>query len=626
MNDHRRQGRANPPHTAAMQWAKCSAAGVSGTSGWVSNNSSMSGGLSGQAAIATSPRVSGWPSSGSGTMLTPSEWRRMVSAASVSQHTTRVGGGTPAGANNALMPACAALPIGWVSTHSRDARARADGSASTGWPSRTTMRCAAVSNRQQPSELELVLADLAHVGGHHGEVQRSVAQPWQHPQHQPLDELKLYMAVALPEPLEGLAQCGERQDRRQRHPQQAVVAAVGLAQIVLRQCHLPADHPRPRQQAQTGVGEHHAAGPAYQQRRGSRLLEQAHRLGDGGLRQVQGPRRRTDAALVDDSQEHLQLLQLHAALSVTSILDIVRASVQSSPCTRRLLGQRDDNRRCSRQVQNDIQKALGQPQVVDNVGGVGGALGVQKMLGSTDGHTLLLGSPLGLIIPPLTIANVKYKPGDLRMVAQLVKAPMVLVARKDLPANNVEELLALAATRKDKPLTLANTGPGGMFHLVGEKFSQATGVEFVHVPYRGSAPAMGDLMGGQVDLMFTIFAGPIPATLADGKLKAIGLATARPLARFPQIGALGAHPKLAGFEFDSWAGVQVPRNMPEDVAQRLNKALYEVISQPQTRQAFENVGNIVVAPTSLADLDRLYQAEIARYQAIAKSINLQLQP
>ena len=156
MNDHRRQGRANPPHTAAMQWAKCSAAGVSGTSGWVSNNSSMSGGLSGQAAIATSPRVSGWPSSGSGTMLTPSEWRRMVSAASVSQHTTRVGGGTPAGTNNALMPACAALPIGWVSTHSRDARARAYGSASTGWPSRTTMRCAAVSSRRSLNSSSLI--------------------------------------------------------------------------------------------------------------------------------------------------------------------------------------------------------------------------------------------------------------------------------------------------------------------------------------------------------------------------------------------------------------------------------------------------------------------------------------
>ncbi len=279
----------------------------------------------------------------------------------------------------------------------------------------------------------------------------------------------------------------------------------------------------------------------------------------------------------------------------------------------------------ARQIQNDTQKALGQPLIVENIGGVGGALGVQKMLTGTDGHTLLLGSPLELIIPPLTLATVKYKPTDLRMVAQLVKAPLVLLARKDLPANTIEELLALAAQRKGKPLTMANTGPGSMFHLVGEKFAQATGIELIHVPYRGSAPAMGDLMGAQVDLMFTIFAGPVPTTISDGKLKAIGLATAQPLPRFPQIGALAAHPKLGGFEFDSWAGVQVPRNTPEDVAQRLNKALYDAMANPQTRQAFESTGNVVVPPMSLAELDRTYQSEITRYQAIAKSINLQPQ-
>ncbi len=279
----------------------------------------------------------------------------------------------------------------------------------------------------------------------------------------------------------------------------------------------------------------------------------------------------------------------------------------------------------ARQVQNDVQRALAQPLVIENIGGVGGALGVQKMLMGSDGHTALLGSPLELIIPPLTLASVKYKPTDLRLVAQLVKAPLVLVARKDLPANTVDELLALAAQRKGQPLTMANTGTGSMFHLVAERFAQATGSEFIHVPYRGSAPAMGDLMGGQVDLMFTIYAGPIPATIADGKLKAIGLATARPLPRVPQIAALAAHPRLAGFEFDSWAGVQLPRNTPDDVAQRLNKAMYEAMANPQVRQAFEAVGNTVVAPQSLAELDRLYAAEIARYQAIARAINLQPQ-
>ena len=279
----------------------------------------------------------------------------------------------------------------------------------------------------------------------------------------------------------------------------------------------------------------------------------------------------------------------------------------------------------ARQIQTDAAKSLGQPLVVENLGGVGGAMGVQKVLSGTDGHTVLLGSPLELIIPPLANASVKYKPSDLRLVAQLVKAPMVLVARKDLPANSLDELLALAAKSKDKPLALANTGPGSMFHLVGVKFAQQTGIEVLHVPYKGSAPAMNDLMGGQVDLMFTIFAGPILATVADGRIKVIGLTTAQPLARYPQIAALAAHPKLKGFEFDSWAGIQVPRNTPEDVVTRLNKAFYDAMANPQARAAFESVGNIVVPPTTPAELERIYQGEIARYQAIAKSINLQPQ-
>lgn len=280
----------------------------------------------------------------------------------------------------------------------------------------------------------------------------------------------------------------------------------------------------------------------------------------------------------------------------------------------------------ARQIQADVAKALGQPLVIENIGGVGGALGVQKMLGASDGHTVLLGSPLELIIPPLTLATVKYRPGDLRMVAQLVAAPLVLVARKDLPANTVDELIALAQKQgAAKPLAMANTGPGSMFHLVGEKLAQQAGIELLPVPYKGSAPAMGDLMGGQVDLMFTIFAGPVPAMVADGKLKAIGLATAQPLPGWPQIAALATHPKLKGFEFDSWAGIQVPRATPDAVAERLHKALSEAMQNPATRQAFEKMGNRVLPPQPLAELERTYQAEIGRYQAIARAINLQPQ-
>lgn len=280
----------------------------------------------------------------------------------------------------------------------------------------------------------------------------------------------------------------------------------------------------------------------------------------------------------------------------------------------------------ARQIQPDMQKALGQPLVIENVGGVGGAMGVQKLLQSpADGHQLTLGSPLELIIAPIALSTVKYKPEDFRLVAQMVKAPMVLIARKDLPAQNVDELIALAARPGAKEWSFANPGPGSMFHLAAEKFGQQTGLKFVHIPYKGSAPMMGDLMGGQVDLALTIFAGPIPGMIAEGKVKALGITSRAPLARFPQLTALAAHPRLAGFEFDSWAGLQVPRNTPEDAVARLNKAANEAMQNPAVRKAFEDSGNLVVPPMSLAELDRLYKAEITRYQGIAKSINFQPQ-
>ena len=172
---------------------------------------------------------------------------------------------------------------------------------------------------------------------------------------------------------------------------------------------------------------------------------------------------------------------------------------------------------------------------------------------------------------------------------------------------------------------MGNGGNGSLFHLVAEKFGQQTGAKFVHVPYKGSAPMMTDLMGGQVDMAFTIFAGNIPSMIKEGKVKVLGLATNAPLPKFPQIAALAAHPKLVGFEFDSWAGIAVPRNTPEVVASRVNKVLYEALQNPETRAAFEATGNLIVNPTSVADLDRVYRNEVTRYQSIAKSINFQPQ-
>lgn len=277
----------------------------------------------------------------------------------------------------------------------------------------------------------------------------------------------------------------------------------------------------------------------------------------------------------------------------------------------------------ARQLQNELTRQLGQQVVVENTGGVGGAIGVQKVLSApADGYQLVLGSPMELMLAPLAMSAVKYKPDDLRLVAQLVTTTMVLLTRPDLPANNIDELIRLSHS---KELTYASVGPGSLYHLVGERFTQLTQAKTLHVPYKGMAPILTDLMGSQIDMVFMPLVGNVPSLIQEGKVKALGITARQPLARFPNLEPLAARKNFEGFEFDLWVGVEVPRNTPADVTTKLHKAVYDSLQNAEIRKAYESTGNSLPAPMSLAELDRLYSGETKRYQAIAKSVNLQPQ-
>jgi tripartite-type tricarboxylate transporter receptor subunit TctC len=280
----------------------------------------------------------------------------------------------------------------------------------------------------------------------------------------------------------------------------------------------------------------------------------------------------------------------------------------------------------ARQLQPELNRLLGQPVIIENIGGVGGAIGIQKVLSApADGYNMTLGTPMELVLAPLAMSAVKFKPDDMKLAAQLVTTTMVLITRKDLPANNVEELIAMAKKPGAKELSYGSVGPGSLYHLIGEKFAQQTGTKMLHVPYKGAAPLMTDLMGGQIDMVFIPLAGSTPAMITEGKVKALGLTTKTAHPRFPNIAPLAAQKGLEGFEFDLWAGIEVPKNTPADVTARLNKAIYEALQNADIRKAYEATGNTVAKPMSPEELARVYNSETARYQAIAKSINLQPQ-
>jgi len=280
----------------------------------------------------------------------------------------------------------------------------------------------------------------------------------------------------------------------------------------------------------------------------------------------------------------------------------------------------------TRQIQPDLTKLLGQTIIVDNVGGVGGALGIQKVLQApADGHTMIMASPMELILAPLGMAAVKHKPEDLRLAGLLVKTTMIMLGRKDLPANTVDELIDAAKKPGTKELSYGSVGAGSMYHLVAETFSRQTGVKMLHVPYKGAAPLLTDLMGGQIDVVSMPLAGNVGSLIKEGKVKAYGISAKQPHPLFSSIPTLTASKALSSFEFDLWAGIEVPRSTPDAAVEQINKAITQALQNPQVRKAYESTGNEVGKAMTPAELDKLYAAEIARYQGIAKSLNLQPQ-
>jgi tripartite-type tricarboxylate transporter receptor subunit TctC len=280
----------------------------------------------------------------------------------------------------------------------------------------------------------------------------------------------------------------------------------------------------------------------------------------------------------------------------------------------------------ARKVQPDAATKLGQTMIIENIGGAGGSIGLSKLVNApADGYTLSLGSPMELVLAPMAIQGVKYKSEDFRLVAQFATTTTVLAVRNSLNIKTVDELLAYARKNPNTALSYGSVGPGSLYHLIGEKFTQLTGLQTLHVPYKGIAPLLTDLMGGQIDMAFLPMAGSIPQTILDGKIQGLAVTAKAPHPLFKQFPAMAGMKGLEAMDFDIWAGVQVHKNTPEAVVNALNKAFYAAAETPETRKALEASGNVVLASRSPAELARVYNAEIERYRGIARSINLQPQ-
>ena len=285
----------------------------------------------------------------------------------------------------------------------------------------------------------------------------------------------------------------------------------------------------------------------------------------------------------------------------------------------------------ARMVERPLARAIGRNVLVENLGGASGAIGAQKVLGApADGHLVYQGSPNELILAPMALQSVKYRAEDWRMVQMIGSFPMAVLARKGLPAGNVDELVALArkSAAAGKPLTYASVGVGSFYHVVGAHFAHTIGAEMTHVPYRGFAPAQQDLAANLVDVAFFVVDSRLPSFVDKGMYKV--LATLAPSGK-PEAKFLEAYPSIndsrsvKDFAFDTWTGYFVPRATPEPVVAALNRHLAAAMGDAEARQKLENLGGRVPTMLSVAEAQQTYEQQTARFRAIARNIKLEPQ-
>jgi tripartite-type tricarboxylate transporter receptor subunit TctC len=241
----------------------------------------------------------------------------------------------------------------------------------------------------------------------------------------------------------------------------------------------------------------------------------------------------------------------------------------------------------ARPVAQKLSELMRQPVIVENRPGAGGNIATEQVArAAPDGYTLLMGTIASLAISPGLYGNLRFDPEiDFAPVIQVVDATNVLALHPSVPANSVEELIALA--RKGS-LSAGSSGVAATGHLSIELFNLMAGVKLVHVPYKGGAPAMGDLVGGQVHLIFATAASAIPH-LKSGRIKGIAVTTAKRSALLPELPTI-SEAGLPGFDANNWYGLVAPAKTPRAIIDRLNAEVTRVLDMPDVKTTLFNQG------------------------------------
>lgn len=276
----------------------------------------------------------------------------------------------------------------------------------------------------------------------------------------------------------------------------------------------------------------------------------------------------------------------------------------------------------ARAMAPELQKALGQPVVIENKPGAGGNTGAVEVARSTDGHTILMGTVGTHGINQSLYPKLPYDPiKDFAPITLVAAVPNVLVINpakaQELGINSVQDLIRVAKANPGK-LNMASSGNGTSIHLAGELFKSMSGSFMLHFPYRGSGPALMDLMGGNVDLMFDNLPSALPQIKA-GKLKAIAVTSAKRSEAVPDLPTIAeaGGPSLKGYEASSWFGLLAPSSMPAEHVARLQRETAKALSTPAIRERLASQGAVASGMPS-AEFAALITSETRKWAQVVK--------
>jgi tripartite-type tricarboxylate transporter receptor subunit TctC len=271
-----------------------------------------------------------------------------------------------------------------------------------------------------------------------------------------------------------------------------------------------------------------------------------------------------------------------------------------------------------RVVVQKLGDALGKGFIVDNRPGANGIVGIETVVKSpADGYTLLVTPSGSLVINPSLYSKLSYEPlKDLAPIALLGLIPLVVVVHPSLPVKTIPQLVALARA-KPGALSYASSGPGSAQHLAMEMLKYRTGIDILHVPYKGSAPAVTDLIAGQVQLMFDTVASSLPM-IRDSRLRALGVGLAKRSAVLPDVPTLD-EAGVKGFQVAGWAGFLAPAKTPPAIVQQLNAETLKILGQPEVKERIVGLG-MEPSSTTPEEFAAFMKSETAKWaQAVKRS-------